>query len=305
MMDTSPDGYKKHYKLCPCDGTPIPQNESVCNTCGLAVPRQITPPVWINWLGILALLCAIIYVLVTLHQRVASTFQHASCTITATWNFDLFRSTLSYTVKNARGQVLAQGDGDLGAQPDTSAYPSAPLPYGEPGEPISDQTSQTTPCWYSPYASPQVIWSQPADSIWWWAWSAGSGVVLVLLYQCIVRLVIYPWQLARRCVHTTGTVVERIERSTRNGHYYISDILYETRTTPALVGYVKKGKDLPMYSKVDVCYDFLNPTRNRKVCDSFGAGRAVAGTFAGVLLILLLLSTQALIVLSAFNFQGS
>src|SRR5579859_672215 len=153
MMDTSLDGYKKYYKLCPIDGTPIPQNESVCSTCGLAVPRQTTLPAWIIWLGLLALTCCITSALVMQHQRVASTFQQASCTITATWNFDLFQSTLSYTVKNARGQVLAQGDGDFGAQPDTPAYPSTPNPYG------SDQTSQTTPCWYSPSAFPQVLWS--------------------------------------------------------------------------------------------------------------------------------------------------
>ncbi len=90
----------------------------------------------------------------------------------------------------------------------------------------------------------------------------------------------------------------------KEGAYYISEIQYETRTTPPLVGYVR-SKDLPLDSKVDVCYDFLNPARNRKVCDSFGIGRALASTFAGVLLILLLLGTQTLIVLSAFDFRGA
>lgn len=312
-MSNSPNSYKQYYKLCQYDGTPVPLHEPVCSTCGLAVPRQTTLPTLINWLGILALTCMITYALVTLNQRVASTFQQASCTITATWSADpagygisivnTFQPTaLTYTIKNAQSQVLAQGNGDLNVQQYTSAYPGTPTPYVQTS---SVQTSQTTPCWYSPYASPHVLWSQPANSIWWWAWSAGSGVVLILLYRCIVRFMIYPWQLVQRGVQTTGTVVDRTKRSVRGGYYYVATILYETQTTPALTGLIKKKEDLPVRSKVDVYYDFLNPTRNRKPVGAFRSGQAVASTIAGVLFILLLLGIQALIILTVLNFQGS
>ncbi|MBO0795683.1 MAG: hypothetical protein J2P36_32740 [Ktedonobacteraceae bacterium] len=306
----------KHIKFCPRDGTPLPVDEPACRVCDLPVPSSRIPR-WGVWVAIPLLTILITSLLAGWNRYVYSTLQPASCTITATWETTPLGHgvyiadpssdplTVTYQITNAQDQVLAQGSGDLGLDSDSSAYPKPALSDSDFYNQGTIQLSKTATCWYSTYALPNVTWNQPGESKWLWLWPFGILALLVLLYLCVLRLIIYPWHLAQRGVQTIGTVTDRVVTDRvryRGGYYYVSFVTFQTRTTPSLTGEAKIDEDLSLGSKQDVRYDSLNPLKNRRVTSYFGTDMAIVYSLGPSLLVLLLLGVFALIVLSAINF---
>ena len=282
-------------------------------------------PSWSIWIGILLVSVLIAALLIGLHQYVLSTFQQDSCTVTATWDlqsmdlpggyttymFSGFEGpqATSYKIVDAQNQVVAQGSGSLGLIPSNSSDDYFDNPLAPTSGTLYDQSqvqiAKTMTCWYSPSATPNVVWSQPGEPSngWFWVlWFLSAAAIPVLLYLCVLRLIIYSWQLARRGVQTTGTVIDCEKRRTRSGYYYVSTVSFQTITAPILIGEAKIRQEMPLNSTADVCYDPLNPLKNCKVAYHFDAYAATKYTFGGIVLILLLLGALVLTALSAVHF---
>jgi serine/threonine protein kinase len=305
---------------------PVPQNQTQAQvspsspTFSMPVPSNRIPS-WSAWIIMPLVSILIATLLVGLHQYVLSTFQQDFCTVTATWDLQSLGDgsymffgfgdpqSTSYSIVNAQNQVLAQGSGSLGLIPSNSSDDFADNPLAPPGGQFYDQSqvqiSRTMICWYSPYAMQDVVWGQPgepSDGWVWLLWFLSAAAIPVLLYLCILRLIIYSWQLARRGIQTTGTVVDCVRHRTRYGYYYITTVSFQTNTTPHLTGEAKTRGQMPLGSKMDVCYDPLNPLKNRKVAYNFDSDDATKYAFGGIMLILLLLGGLALVALSTLYF---
>lgn len=137
----------------------------------------------------------------------------------------------------------------------------------------------------------------------WPFWFIGTGIILILLYQCVLRCIIRPWQLAQRCRYAVGKIVmtRYISGGTRGGGRWVSVIDFQTLTRPSLtVRILKRGK---WHGKFDICYDYCQPFTNyRSGITSFSRASARYSTLIGIFLIFLLLAGQTLIVIQACNF---
>ncbi|EFH81119.1 hypothetical protein Krac_1809 [Ktedonobacter racemifer DSM 44963] len=96
----------------------------------------------------------------------------------------------------------------------------------------------------------------------WPFWLIGTSIALILGYQCILRCIIRPWQLARRCRYTVGKVVE-VRRFPPRASGTISAIEFQTHSMPSLTVRITKRGEL--HGKYDICYDFCHPFTNYKL----------------------------------------
>lgn len=278
-------------KLCRHDGTPVPIDGHFCSTCGRQVSSWYNPQC--GWLPLFALISIILTIsLYRLHQHVYTSYQHATCTITAksiSSTTSKGRTTyypgLTYTVLGNDGQWLASGNDGMGLESagDWDEVRQELDPY---------RVGSSYACWYSEIASPTAALVRPdvttsgvGEAM---IWLPGTFILLCLLEVCIIRCFIFPWGLCKRTVQVVGKVVRHQERKTKNSSYTVSIIEYQTKTEPSLKCWIETRNTRPLGSGMNLCYDWLYPVQNHKVVEYYDKSLMTSAMLLGSVWMLLI-----------------